>query len=385
MAPRHTSAIELVRLPLADGACCPVPDCAGSRWWLHRCDAAGDSPRPGVPEQHTNGWRHGRPRHGAGLPTRSPIAQRSDHRVEQLLVQRLPAVPLLHGRACADDRRTQRHLPVRSCLQARRVPWHCDSAVLLLGLRSPCPFPLSHPGTDGDGRIDLPLRRELHHLWRQCHQHHGWRVLVLDCAVVRHPRTWSFCSGAGDGQVPQLDGHPARARHALSWHRADLRGAGRAADVADLDGQNPVHLRAHHGHHRACSHGLLGFPVPAEPRIHDRHEVRLSPQRWRRQLLGNVLRPQHVLEHRRQWLRVGRFRQQRGEAQSHRRVAGHHVFRADGSRLHDARQPARHRSAVEPATAAVLLSPALHVDDGGHRRHSALRGEGHPHAGPHYT
>ena len=38
---------------------------------------------------------------------------------------------------------------------------------------------------------------------------------------------------------------------------------------------------------------VLGVPVPAEPRVHDRHEVRLPPQRRRRQLLGHVLRPQH--------------------------------------------------------------------------------------------
>ena len=77
---------------------------------------------------HADRWRHGRPRLGAGVPARPPPAELPALGLDDGLVRRAPAVPLLHGDPGAGDRGARRRAALRRGVQAgrRSRAWCCS-------------------------------------------------------------------------------------------------------------------------------------------------------------------------------------------------------------------------------------------------------------------
>ena len=196
----------------------------------------------------------------------------------------LPDVPLLHGGAGAGDRRPRRR-PARTAWRSSSsailglvtLPFCCWAFGRLARFRYPMPELFAFAG------LCFLLDESFSDLRRQPEVDDGGRVLVLDRAVARRCSA-SACSPAGCGPASTASGRRSCSPLACvsPRHRADLRRrSARCMLCARVDRPHAVHLRHHGRRHGAAAVGVVGRPVPAQPRVHDRHEVRRAARRAR--------------------------------------------------------------------------------------------------------
>ena len=276
-------------------------------------------------EQHADGRRHGRARDGAGVPARPPAAQRAAERLEQLLVRRVPAVPLLHGDPGADDRGAQRlwipygvAFKIVAILGLVTLPFCCWAFGRLARFRYPIPelmalaallFLFDESFTIYGGNVKSTMAGEfsfsialsfamlglgLFARGLQTGKYRSWAAIVLALAMLSHGIVLIFVVVAA----------------VLLW-------------LVWMD-----KTRFFYGLTVLGGASLLSafwvVPFLVDHALHDRHEVRLPARRRGRQVLGHVLPVPAVLRHRRQRLGDRRLRDQHRPQAAHRRVARDH-------------------------------------------------------------
>ena len=202
-----------------------------------------------------------------GVPPRRPAAALPTQRLEQLLVRRLPDVPVLHGGAGADDRGAERRAsPTASrsssspILGLVTLPVCCWAFGRLARFRYPMP--------------ELMALAATVFLFDESFSIYGGNVKSTMAGEFSFSIALSFADPRprrvrprdGDGQVPQLGGDPARPGDAVSRHRAAVRRPRRGPAVGRVDGPHQVHLRVHSARRCRPAECVLGGAVPRQPR-----------------------------------------------------------------------------------------------------------------------